>query len=177
MQRFVLALLASLLPLVIALPGAAKDHAGVTRIVRFKNGDAVIKSSGPDEHVVIRDANGKLESDSYCDAGSGTYDQIVELGLAVRAASITGDRAAMADLVEYPLRVNTSHGRSVEVKSKADLLAHFREIFSATVIERLRELEPHEVFCRNGMSMPGGDGVVWASVDRRGVLKIAVVNA
>jgi hypothetical protein len=152
------------------------------RVVRFNGGEAIVEAKGGLEHVVIKSLDGVVASDSYCDAQSGTYDHIVRLGLAIRAASRAGDRARMATLFQYPLRVNVpSHARGVriveatDVKSKSQLLARYRTVFTKNVLQQLAQIEPHDVFCRNGMSSLGG-GVVWATVDRDGALKIAVLN-
>jgi hypothetical protein len=73
-------------------------------------------------------------------------------------AAARGDRAAAADAVSYPLRVNGARARILH--NKAELLAQWDSIFSPPLVAALREAVPHEMFVRQGMAMVGG-GVVW----------------
>jgi outer membrane protein assembly factor BamB len=145
------------------------------RIVHFNGGTATITTQSGGEHVVIKDAKGQLEAESSCDSQSGTYDQIVKFGQAVVAAAYHNDRTAMMSLVQFPLRVNASSTKSTLVINKATLQSRYSVTFTAPVLAKLRQVEPHDVFCRNGMSMLGS-GVVWATVDHNGNLKAAVIN-
>ena len=145
------------------------------RIVHFSAGTAIVTTASGAQQVVIKDAKGNVEADSYCDAQSGYYDQIVKLGQSLVAAAKSDDPAAMAVLVQYPLRVNASTTSHYLVKDATALKARYQAVFTPKVLSEIRVLEPHGVFCRMGMSMFGG-GVIWASVDKRGRLKAAVVN-
>lgn len=46
----------------------------------FSGGEAIVTAAGGMEHVVVKDSRGIVQSDSYCDAQSGNYGQIVRLG-------------------------------------------------------------------------------------------------
>lgn len=73
-------------------------------------------------------------------------------------AAVRGDRAAAAQAVSYPLRVNGARPRTI--RNKAELLARWDSIFTPSLVAALREAVPHEMFVRQGMAMVG-DGVVW----------------
>ena len=84
-------------------------------------------------------------------------------------AAVRSDRAAAANAVSYPLRVNGDRPKTI--RSKAELLAQWNSIFTPSLVAALREAVPHEMFVRNGMAMVG-DGVVW--FDAKGA---KVINA
>jgi len=173
--------LALVLAFLQVLPGATPPS---NRVIAFATGIAIIEPQGNLEHVVIEDPNGIIMSDSYCDAQSGKYDQIVQLGQQVRTAAQVSDKALMASLASYPLRVNTPtvgpNGnpvvRDTYVANKGALVQNYSTVITTSVRDQLRFVEVHDVFCKNGMSTLGG-GVVWATVDHAdGVLKISVIN-
>ena len=55
------------------------------------------------------------------------------------------------------------------------MLARYPDVFTPRVLAMLANFDPHDVFCRNGMSWVAG-GVMWATIDARGVLRIAIIN-
>ena len=73
-------------------------------------------------------------------------------------AAVRGDRAAAAEAVSFPLRVNGARPKTV--RNKAELLAQWNSIFTPALVAKLGEAVPHEMFVRQGMAMVG-DGVVW----------------
>lgn len=135
----------------------------------------MVSRDGTTEHVVIRDTKGNLTSDSYCDAQSGRYSAVVAFGIALKAAVSNNSPGAVAASMSYPLRVNTGPNQGFTVRNRADLLARFRRVFTGGVLARLRALEPHDVFCRDGQSMLAG-GTVWAQAGTGGVVRGVVVN-
>lgn len=145
------------------------------RIVHFSGGTATITTqNGGVEHVVMKDAKGDLVAESDCDSQSGTYDHIVSFGQAVIIAAKNDDRTAMMTLVQYPIRINVK-AKPLFIKDAATLQIRYQAVFTPAVLGQLRQVDPHDVFCREGMSMLGG-GIVWATADKSGALKIAVVN-
>jgi len=154
-----------------------------TRELHFAGGIAIVERQGDREHVVIEDPNGIVQSDSYCDAQSGKYDDIVKLGEKVRTAAAFGDKALMASLGTYPLHVNLAStdakgARAVKersVLSQGELVSYYSTYITYNMSQQLRFMEPHDVFCRNGMSLLAG-GLVWATADRDGNVKIAIIN-
>lgn len=142
------------------------------RTVHFPGGEAVITPSNGSQHVVIKDAKGNAVSDSYCDASTGTYDRIVRFGIAFKTAITHENRAQVAQLMQYPLRLNPTP--KYTLASKSALLAHYADVFTSGVLARLRTMEPHDVFCRNGMAMFAA-GTIWVENDSAGI-RVAVVN-
>ena len=155
--------------------------AALVQVVHFPGGSARITNEGAAQHVVILDAHGAAQSDSYCDAQSGRYDEIVRLGEVVKAAAAHGDRETLLGVVEYPLRVN---GRKTTwFHNAAELRKSFAVVFPAGLLARLAQLEPHDVFCRNGMSTIGGGllwattaPVLWQTAAPHQELRVAVIN-
>lgn len=151
------------------------------RIVQFPGGQAVVTTTQGVDHVVVKDVRGNVESDSFCDDQTGRYDAIVSFGKALAAAATLHDANAIARLLHYPFRVNTTSKNENEsvktlmVKNRSELLARYSKVFTPEIVERLAHVQTHDVFCRNGMSTIG-NGLIWANVDAGGVLKAAVLN-
>jgi hypothetical protein len=145
------------------------------RTLHYPGHTVVIDSREGAERVRVWDRNGDLESESYCDRQSGTYDQIVALGRALMRAAKQNDHRGLIALMQYPLRVNFGSKHTVWIRSQRELIAHFDTIVTPTIIAALRDDEPLGVFCREGMSMVNG-GDMWATTDAHGVLKVAVIN-
>lgn len=144
-------------------------------VVHFPGGEALITKAAAAQHVVIKDRSGNITSESDCDADSGSYDEIVAFGHALKSAALRGDRRAIAGMMRYPLRVNTGPGRRVVIPNEAAFLQRYRTLFGPALTPELERLQPDNVFCREGMAMIG-NGFVWAQV-RNGVLRGIVVNA
>jgi hypothetical protein len=148
-------------------------------IVHFTGGAAVVDSAGGVQHVVIKDARGNVTSDSYCDRSAGSYDAIVRFGTAIVAAARSGDRNALLSLMQFPLRVNAhSDDRPAVTRtyaSAAEVAANFDRVFSPGLKERMKRIEPHDVFCRDGLSSLDG-GLLWATADGHGVVRATVIN-
>lgn len=163
--RFILLL--ALAPMVAA--------AAPARVVHFGDSTVVIETKGRVQHIVIRDHRGELNTETYCDWQSGTYDQIVALGSALKTAALRNDRQALVSLMQFPLRVNTGPNRGFSVTSARALLARYTAVFTPHIIAGLRQNEPRDVFCRNGMSFVAS-GLMWSTIDRNGRLRVAVIN-
>lgn len=153
-----------------------------TRIVRYDGMKAVIQRKDRVEHIVVTDRAGNVQTETTCDWQSGRFDQIVALGRALIATAKRDDRSRMAALMSYPLRLNSHtlvgekmNVRTVYVQNERALLRRYRAVFTPHVISLLLQDEPRDVFCRNGMSWVAG-GLMWATTDSHGVLKVAVIN-
>lgn len=162
-----LVLLIALSPLLIA-PSAV-------RIVHFGGDVATITTTNQSQHIVVRDRKGNLESETWCDWQSGTFDQIVGLGESLKRAAVRGDRRAIVSLMRFPLRINTGPERGYSIVSSRALLARYDAIFTPRILGALRQNEPRDVFCRNGMSWVAG-GLMWSTADQPGALRVAVIN-
>ncbi|MFF2092225.1 hypothetical protein [Paenibacillus sp. NPDC058174] len=68
-------------------------------------------------------------------------------------------KEAVADLVAYPLRVNSS-GKSIEIKTKKQFIAKYNQIFTDKVKKKLLAQKEDELFV-NWKGVMVGDGEVW----------------
>ncbi len=77
-------------------------------------------------------------------------------------AVITGDRAAAARGVSYPLQINADAPgkRPLMIRSRAQLLSNWNRIFTPALIARLKDAVPHEMFVHQGQVMVC-DGTLW----------------
>lgn len=147
-------------------------------VVNFPGGTAVVTPSRGMQHVVVRGAHGAVTSDSYCDSSTGTYAQIVAFGSALKAAVRRGDRPAVARLMQYPLRVNAERSGKVTSRTIASSSAFLRAydgVFTPPIVTKVSRMEPHDVFCRNGMAMFAG-GTLWVEKNASGAIRARVVN-
>lgn len=149
--------------------------AASVRIVHDNGHKIVIETQSGVQHITVTDRHGSLEAESWCDSQSGTYDQIVTLGQALVAAAKRDDRSALVSLMQFPLRVNFGSAHTVWVHDRAALLARFDRIVTPQMIALLVQDQPHDAFCRNGMSMVAG-GLMWATTNAHGNLRVAVIN-
>lgn len=144
--------------------------AGSTKTVKFAAGETVIDSDQGSDHVVVKDTQGEVISESWCD--SGTFDAYLALFTRLKESVARGDRNAVVKLVVYPFRVNAK--KPLVFRNETSLLKGYDKVFTPQVLDKIRKAEPAAVFCRNGEGMLG-DGVVWAMVST-GAAKVAVVN-
>jgi hypothetical protein len=98
--------------------------------------------------------------------------------VSLQRAISAGDNAAVADLVQFPIRT-TLAGKSVRLRRK-ELLAHFDEVFnqkvSATILAaRFRSETDYRCVFWNDQGMMLGDGEVWLNSVDDG-MKIITVN-
>lgn len=75
-------------------------------------------------------------------------------------AVVRGDRAAAADLVAYPLRVNYGPGKHRWIRNKAEFNAQWSRTFTPDTVKKIKAGVPHDMFVRREEVMLG-DGVVW----------------
>ena len=142
-------------------PSNADAQQSGTRTITFPGGETVVETGSDTDHVIIRHASGEVAAESWCE--SGTFDAYVELFRTLKRVAPRGDRAAVAKLIAYPLRVYGT--KASTVRTEAALLAAYDTVFTPQVLAAIRKAEPAAVFCRDGQGMLG-DGVVWARVSR-----------
>lgn len=131
---------------------------GAPRVVKFTDGSASIDAEGGVDHVVVRDTKGNVTSESRC--GAGTFDKYFALFTKLNDAVARADRAAIVNLIAYPLRVNGK--KPLAFRNAAALTNNYDKVFTAEVQAKIRKAEPAAVFCWDGRAMLG-DGVVWAT--------------
>jgi hypothetical protein len=144
-------------------------------VVHYGSNTATIETQNREQHIVVKDDHGNVVTDTTCDWQTGTFDQIVALGASLKAAAVRNDRSALIALMHFPLNVNIGPNHPVAIANARDLARRFARIFSPDIIAALKQNEPRDVFCRNGMSWVAG-GVMWATIDPRGRLRVAVIN-
>lgn len=148
---------------------APATDAGV-REVRLKNGSKA--RVRPDGQVLIVDRYGNINAESYCDPGE--YDRAAAFMRKLQSGLRAGNKAAVAELVIYPLRINRLSGVE-EIATKADLIAGFSKAFSPNVRLDILSADPGEVFC-NTDGIMWGAGVIWVDVSGSGELGVYVIN-
>jgi hypothetical protein len=143
------------------------------RTIQFRDGGRVtVERKGDVEEVNVEDGKGQMVSQSWCPVASGSFDATSALFRKFQKAVSAGDRAAVAALIEFPLRVN---GKSSElIKSSAHLLRRYEQVFTADVTKQIVAANPQVVFCRYDGNM-FADGAVWADTNS-GKLAIFVIN-
>lgn len=147
-----------------------------TRVVHYPGGKAVLVTrSDGSQSVTVYGAHGGLNAQSECDSRSGRYDRIVTFATAVKRAARQNDGGALIGMMRFPLRVNVAPNRGFTIANRAILVKRFASVFAPAIVTRLAQLDPRDVFCRNGRSMLA-DGAIWAAADRSGVLKGEIVN-
>jgi hypothetical protein len=140
--------------------------------VKFPGGQVAIDADRDVEHLVVTNAAGEVLSESWCDPESGSYDELARLFRRFREAVVTGDAAAVAKLVRFPLRVNRGIDR--KISNSAELVRRYGKIFTKAVVDDIRKACPEAVFCRSGSAM-FGDGIAWA-YSEAGRVAIDVLN-
>lgn len=143
----------------VAAAAPAESPNGNPKIIKFPGGETWVERSDQTDHVIVKDGNGEMQSESWCEAG--TFDEFFDLFTKLKAALAKKDHAAVTKLMDYPFRVNTDKPRTF--RTEAALLKAFDSVFTPPVLTKIRDAEPAAVFCRNGEGMLG-DGVLWATV-------------
>lgn len=79
---------------------------------------------------------------------------------ALQAALQQHDTAQVADVVAYPLRVNTT-GKPPRQLGRAALLKQFDQVFVPAVVQQVLQQDPTALF-QNYQGLMFGSGAVWA---------------
>ena len=97
--------------------------------------------------------------------------RIERAAVALRAAILAGNRAAVIAAVRYPVFVAVGHAR-MHLASPAALRARYDMIFTPGFLARIRGDVPHMMFLRDQGTMLGG-GEIWFGDDGRA---ISIIN-
>jgi hypothetical protein len=95
------------------------------------------------------------------DALFGEHERYLAFFQELKDAVIRDDRKKVAGLVHYPLNVFTG-GRRTVVRSRAELLRRYREVFNENVMRAVKAQEPDTLFA-NWQGVMLGDGQIWFS--------------
>ena len=79
----------------------------------------------------------------------------------------------VADLMDFPLRVNTG-GKPRMVKNREVFIRDYAQILPSSVTARVLSADPRVLFCRMEQVMLG-DGVLWAGGDAT-ILRVQSIN-
>ncbi|RXZ77786.1 hypothetical protein EBB07_27310 [Paenibacillaceae bacterium] len=82
------------------------------------------------------------------------------------------NKAAVAELVSYPLRVNHD-GKSLIIKTKKDFIARYNQIFTDEIKKKLLAQQADTVFV-NWKGVMVGDGEIWIGQTGKQIAVIAV---
>ncbi len=110
----------------------------------------------------------------------GDKAEFLRFDSALKQASSRGDAAALALLVDFPLRVNAGHGSVLQLANRAALEAHFQAVFSNKITQAIAAQKPEQVWCNGEGQMMYGDGALWirsVKVGARTELRVATINA
>ena len=95
------------------------------------------------------------------DALFGEHERYLAFFQELKDAVIRDDRKKVAGLVNYPLNVFAG-GRRTVVRSRAELLRRYREVFNENVIRAVKAQEADALFA-NWQGVMLGDGQIWFS--------------
>lgn len=95
------------------------------------------------------------------DALFGEHERYLAFFQELKDAVIGDDRKKVAGLVHYPLNVFVGRRRMV-VRSSAELLKRYREVFNDNVVRAMKAQEPDTLFA-NWQGVMVGDGQIWFS--------------
>ncbi len=152
-----------------AIASPARSDAPST-VIRHSAGVTTVERTADADHVVVNDVQGNVVSESYCEPN--TFDSYRAVFAQAQEALAKKDRAAVAKLFAYPLRVNAP--KPISLRNEAALLKSYDKVFTPAVLEAVGAAEPAAVFCRNGEGMLG-DGVFWATMSEKGA-RLSSIN-
>jgi len=93
------------------------------------------------------------------DALFGEHERYLAVFQELKDAVIGDDRKKVASLVNYPLNVFAGRRRMV-IRSPAELLRRYHEVFNENVIRAIKAQEPDTLFA-NWQGVMVGDGQIW----------------
>jgi hypothetical protein len=128
---------------------------------------AVTFEVADDDVVVPLDAQGCPLGRSHFKFNGYGYKASVDFMTELQRLVKAGDRAGLADLANYPLRVNISVSRHLVIKDRAAFLKGFDQIYPAPVIQAILAADPRDVSCSyQGIML--GNGILWADNGAKG---------
>jgi hypothetical protein len=125
--------------------------------------------------LAVSCAKASAQEHKYSVAGIDD-DRAVEAFLAeLKEAVAKNDRAKVASMVNFPLRVNNDRRKTL-VRRRADLLRRYDAVFNRKVKEALAKQTAADLFV-NYQGVMVGDGEIWfRPTGKDGRLKIVTVN-
>lgn len=102
--------------------------------------------------------NNQMTSQSSFGDNGYDYWQSVDFVKALQKAVSEKNINAIAEMVQFPLRVNSI--KHQEIKTKADFLKAYPTIFTQAVQDKITTLNPYIVFC-NSQGVSFANGLMW----------------
>jgi hypothetical protein len=98
-------------------------------------------------------ASGPTRADNpYAVAGISNPAQVTQFVARLKQAVAADDRAAIAGMVNYPLRVNSATGPSTFYRNAAALSANYARVFTSDIKEAVSATKPDNLFADLGAS-------------------------
>jgi hypothetical protein len=114
-----------------------------------------------DDIVVPLDAQGCPLGQSHFKVNGYSYQASVTFMAELQRQVKAGDKKALAELANYPLRVNGKKGIPLIVKDRAAFLKEYDRVYSPSVIAAILKEDPRNLFA-NSQGVMLGSGIVWA---------------
>ena len=119
--------------------------------------------------------SGQARADNpYAVAGISDPAQVALFVARLKRAVAADDRAAIAGMVNYPLRVNSAAGRPTFYRNAAALSANYRRVFTPDIKEAVAATKTDDLFARD-LGVMIGNGEIWMN-EIDGSIKIITVN-
>jgi hypothetical protein len=155
-----------------AVPSAAPS---VNRETCRSQGPAVTFEVKDDDHVVALDAQGcPLGGSSFKPEGY-SYQASVDFMTELQRRLEANDKNGLAELVNYPLRVNRSKGGPLIVKDRAAFLRSFDQIYTPGAVSTILSKDPRDVAC-NYQGVMLEHGVLWMDNSKGGHYGVIAIN-
>jgi hypothetical protein len=155
-----------------AVPTAA---ASVNRETCTPRPPAVQFEVKDDDVVIPLDAQGCPLGESHFKANGYSYKASVDFMTQLQRRVSAGDKTGLADLTNYPLRVNFKNRDPLIVKDRAAFLRDFDHLYSPSVAAAILKEDPRDVSC-NYQGIMLGRGVLWADNRDGGHYGVIAIN-
>ena len=110
----------------------------------------------------------------YAVAGISDPAHVTQFLARLKQAVASGDRAAVASMVDFPLTVHEVKGASKTYRDAAALRANYARVFTPEVVDAVAAAKPDDLFARDQGVMIG-QGEIWMN-EVQGTMKVITVN-
>jgi hypothetical protein len=125
--------------------------------------------------IALLATSGPVFADNpYANAGISDPAHVTQFIARLKQSVATDNRAAVAAMVSYPLKVNGAGERSVTYRNAAVLSANYAQVFTPEVKAAVAAAKAEDLFSRDQGIMIG-NGEIWMN-ERGGAMKIITVN-
>jgi hypothetical protein len=128
-----------------------------------------------DDVVVPLDAQGCPLGESHFKSNGFSYQASVDFMTELQRRLKAGDKEGLADLANFPLRVNHGKSKPLIVKDRAAFLRSFDQIYPPAVASAVAAADVRDLFA-NYQGVMLGQGIVWAHRTEKGHYGVIAVN-